>query len=323
MGQPFSFGIADTAIAEAGGVSLYDLHTNVDAICRAYEAIVPVAERLGVEPPRPSMAGVAYSHVSTLGCEVKITPEAVEPWVRPCITRPEDIDRLREPEDYLSRGIVPERLRLAEELKRRRPDASTRIGHDYEGPVTTAALMMGQSFFTLPLDDPARAHRLLEFVTRSAVNYAKAIRTHQGRAPTGGQQGICDDFAGIFGPDLFAEFALPYWKMMYELLEAESRFMHSELLRAEHLHFLADAGIDVYDPSVDQYLTPEILKQHCPVPFTLRMWPAEVRDHSAEELVEMYRHRASFQPVSITFSLCQLCEEPKIAALLEVARELA
>jgi len=323
MGQRYWFGIVETAIAESAGVTLYDLHTDVDAICRAYETIVPVAERLGVDPPRPGLAGCAYPHVSTLGNEVMITSNSVEPWTRPCLHRPEDIDALAEPDDYLAAGIVPKRLALAAELKRRRPDASDQIGHDFEGPLTTAALMMGQDFFTLPYDDPARAHRLLEFVTRSAANYARTIRAHQGRSVGGGRQGVCDDFAGIFGPELFAEFVVPYWNMLYEGLAAQTRGLHSELLREGHLHFLSDIRLDEYDPSVDQYLTPETLRRSCPVPFTLRMWPAEVRDYSAKELVAMYRARAEFEPVFISFSLSYLHEEPKIAALLEAARELA
>lgn len=323
MGQRYHFGIADTALAEAANVSLYDLHTSVDAMLRAHEAILPMAERLGVDPPPPHLAGFAYPHVSTIGCEVVISSHSVEPWVRPCIQRPEDIDRLEEPDEYLSAGVVPERLALAEELRSRHPEASNRIGHDYEGPVTTAALLMGQDFFTLPYDDPVRAHRLMEFVTRSAIRYARTIRAHQGRAEEGGRQGMPDDFAGMFGPDQFEEFVVPYWQQMYEGLGAESRGVHSELLRREHLRFLADVRIDEFDPSVDQYLTPEILDDACPVPYTLRMWPAEVRDHTPEELVSMYRHRAGFEPVFISFALSYLNEESKIQALLDVARELA
>jgi len=323
MGQHYSLSFSDSLLAEVAGVPQAALHTDVDAICRAYEAIVPVAERLGVEPPRPGLAGLAYNHVSTLGCEVTISADAPEPACKPCIRSPEDIDRLEEPDDYLAAPLVSQRLRLAAALKVRRPDASERIGHDFEGPVTTAALLMGQDFFTLPYEDPARAHRLLDFCTRSALNYCRAIRRHQGRRFGPGPAGMCDDFAGIFGPEQFREFVVPYWEKMYQGLGATRRSLHSELLREEHLPFLAELKIDEYDPSVDQYLTPEILKRSCPVPFTLRIWPAEVLSCSAAELVRMYRYRASFEPTVITFSLCRMVEESKIAALLEVARELA
>ncbi|KPK79756.1 MAG: hypothetical protein AMJ81_12840 [Phycisphaerae bacterium SM23_33] len=182
---------------------------------------------------------------------------------------------------------------------------------------------MGQDFFMLPYDDPARAHRLLEFCVRSALNYAGTLRQHQGRPFRPGPGGFCDDFAGIFPPEKFRQFVLPYWERMYQGIQATHRGLHSELLRQEHLPFLKPLKIAEYDPSVDPFLPPEVLKKSCPVPFTLRIWPAEVMSHSAEKLVEMYRYRTTFEPTVISFHLARLSEEDKIVALLEVARQLA
>ncbi len=323
MGQRFAFSFADSLLADAAGVSHWDLHHDVDAMIAAAEAVAPVARRLGVDPPRPRMADSSYCHVSALGCEVVFPPENPEPWVRPIIRSPEDIDALAEPDDYLAAEAVRQRLALAEELKRRRADASDRIGHDYEGPVTTAVLLMGQDFFLLPTEDPARAHKLMDFCVRSAVNYTRALRRRQGRGLGPRRVGIPDDFAGIFGPRQFAEFVAPYWEKMYSALGATHRGLHSELLREAHLPFLEQLKIDEYDPSVDPYLPPEVLKRSCPVPFALRIWPSEVMSLPAGELVDLYRYRASFRPTVITFSLARLAEEEKIAALLKVARELA
>lgn len=323
MGQRFGFGLAESLLAEVAGVRQWDLHFDVECMIRAAEAVVPVARRLGVDPPQPHLAGFSYCHVVALGCEVVFPPENPEPWVRPIIRTPGDIDQLKEPQDYLSAGIVSKRLALAAELKRRRPDASDHIGHDYEGPVTTAVLLMGQDFFLLPLEDPARAHKLMDFCVRTALNYRRVLCERQGRPPGGGPAGIPDDFAGMFAPKQFAEFVAPYWEQMYSGLGATRRHLHSELLREDHLPFLEQVKIDEFDPSVDPYLPPEVLKRACPVPFTLRMWPSEVMSCPAGELVEMYRHRATFEPTTITFSLARLAEEEKVAALLEVARELA
>ena len=44
---------------------------------------------------------------------------------------------------------------------------------------------------------------------------------------------------------------------------------------------------------------------------------------TAAELVEMYRRWAALAPYSINFNLARLEDEPKISALLEVAREMA
>ena len=52
---------------------------------------------------------------------------------------------------------------------------------------------------------------------------------------------------------------------------------------------------------------------------------AHVIAHSTTvgELVDLYRHYASFHTLYITFSLGRLAEMAKVQALLEVARELA
>ncbi len=322
-GQPYQFGLVDSLMAEAGGVPQAALHLDVDAICHAYEAVEPIARRLGVEPPRPGLAGLAYIHVSTLGAEVTISPDANEPYIEPCIRSLEDIDRLEEPDDYLAAELVKHRLGLVDQLKRRRPDASDHIGHDFEGPITTAALLMGQDFFMLPYDDPARAHRLIEFGVRSALNYHKVLAQHQQRPTRPGRGGFPDDFAGMFPPDVFRRFVLPYWRMMLDGLGVTERHVHSELLREEHLPFLAELGVDVFDPSVDQYLSPEVVARCCPVRYFLRIWPSDVERLSADELVDQYRYLASFKPVAVTFHLARLADEAKIAALLKVARQMA
>ncbi|NIA14802.1 MAG: hypothetical protein GWP08_12060 [Nitrospiraceae bacterium] len=320
--QPYSFGIADSAIATAGGVPLDALHYDVDAICRAYDAIAPVAQRLGVPPPRPRLAGFSYCHVSTLGAPV-VFAKGSEPNVSPILHRPEDIDALREPTDPLACGVVPERLASLERLLERRPDAHRGIGHAYEGPLTSASLLMGPDFFVLPHSDPERAHRLIAFCVESSLRYAHAINAHFGKPETPGPAGIPDDFAGIFPPELFAEFVVPYWDRMYEGLGATERHLHSELLRVGHLPFLAGLGINVYDPSADQYLTPEILREHCPVPFTGRIQSWHIRDKSPQDLQAMYRQIAACEPVNISFYMSFPQEEEKIRALLATARELA
>ena len=108
-----------------------------------------------------------------------------------------------------------------------------------------------------------------------------------------------------------------------EDMRATERHLHSELLRPEHLPFLADLRIAVFDPSADQYVSPALLREQCPVPFTGRIQSWHIRDLSAAALQTMYREIASYEPVSISFYQTCLAEEEKLAALLDVARELA
>ncbi|MCP4642476.1 MAG: hypothetical protein GY851_18670 [bacterium] len=320
--SPYAFSLSDTLRAEAGGVPLDALHHDVDAICCASDALIPIAERLGVDPPPPALGGFSYCHLSALGAPVTFA-EGSEPNVEPIIHGPADIDTLKEPEDYVASGIGAERLRLVDELVKRRPDASTNIGGHPEGPITTAVLLMGPRFLTLPFEDPERAHRLLDFCVESGINYGRAMNAHAGVELGPGPHGICDDFAGMFAPPLFAEYVVPAWERVYTANQATHRRLHSELLQKDHLPFLRDLDIAVFDPSADQYVTPELLREHCPVPFTARILSWEVESNSPRELQDLYRCYAECQPVHIQFTMNFLRQEEKIVALLEVARELA
>jgi hypothetical protein len=157
----------------------------------------------------------------------------------------------------------------------------------------------------------------------SAQNYARSVIEHFGEAASAFMTGgFPDDFAGMFGPNLFGEFVVPYWEQLYQWMNAGQRMLHSELLRVEHLPFLEQVKLDYYDPGVDQYLTPELLRAHFPMKFQCRITEWQVRDLDAKALQVRYRYLAEFEPYSIQFELTRLQDMQKIKALLEVAREL-
>ncbi len=241
-GQPFSFSIANTVGAELAGVSHYSCHVDIDSMIKAAEAMIPLCERLGVPTPRPGMWGMSYNHVSTLGVEIVNGPDKMEPSTKPCIHSVEQIDDLREPDDYLQAGIVPERLAVLRKLVAKWPDANNSIGHPMEGPVTSAVMMMGPDFFMLPYDDPARTHRLMQFITTSTIKFVRILRKELGQPEIARRQGMPDDFAGMFRPELFKEFVMTYWEQVYEELGAPegTLMLHSELLREEYLLFLEE-----------------------------------------------------------------------------------
>lgn len=322
MSQAYSFGFTDALCAKIAGVTTKSMHFDVDSIFKAFDGIIPLAQELGVDAPKPRLAGFGYPHVVSLGASVEFEEE---PKVFPFIHALEDIDRLKEPDDYLAAPLIQTRLKIAAELGRRRKDAgSTYIGHLYEGPITTAVLLMGQDFFTLVYDDPKRAHALLKFSTESALNYVKALHKHfNGNKPMApGAHGICDDFAGMLPPSLFSEFVVAYWDRLYEGQQSTGRYLHSELLREDHLPFLVEAKIDHYDPSADQYLNPELLSRKCPCPFKTLIKSWEINDLTAEQLEKFYREIAGYKPFNISFSMDRIEQLDKIKRLLKVAREL-
>ena len=273
----------------------------------------------------PKLAPFLYFHVSALGAETDF-PLHGEPKPRPIINSPADLDKLREPDDYLTAGIMPERLKVAEEVARLWGGVTAMdcIGGDFapEGPITTAMLLAGQQFLLWPYDHPEAAHRLLDFCARSAANYRRQINISRGGSGVSPSGGIKDDFAGILPPKQFEEFVLPYWEQLYTAMGAQRRSLHSELIRPEHLPLLARVKLAVFDPGADQYLTPEQLKAACPCAFRLRFLSWHLRDNTAEQLQAMYRRYATFEPYLIQFGIEMLSHEEKFLALLEVAREL-
>jgi len=322
MGQKYHCGFLDSLLAEAGGVTMSQLHFDAPAIVRAYKAIGPLVERLGISRPQPRLAGFSYAHVAALGCPV-IFPDNSEPKPDPIVATPADIDRLTEPRDYLAAPVIRRKLESLEALRALVPDASLGIGGLYEGPATTAALLMGQDFFTLPYDDPARAHALLRFCTETAIRYAHVILGRVGIRLEPGAVGIADDFAGMFPPPVFEEFVAPYWDMLYKGMGATQRSLHCELLRAEHMPFLKALAIADYDPTVNPYLSTAALAQHCPCRFESHIHAWEIYELSGDRLAAKYRDYASHHPSAIVFYMDRLRDEPKIQRLLQVARELA
>jgi uroporphyrinogen-III decarboxylase len=324
MGQKFACGFLESVVAEIGGVTLRQLHFDPAAIVQAYRALRPLAERLGIDAPKPHLAGFGYPHVAALGCEI-VFLENSEPKPLPLVKTPEDIDRLREPGDYLAAPVIQRKLAALRALQALTPEAAGGgIGHIFEGPVTTAVLLMGENFFVLPYDDPARAHALLKFATATAIRYAAAIHRElfaADRRP--GPIWMPDDFAGMFPPPLFREFVVPYWEMYYTGMRATTRHLHSELLRADHLPFLKTLGIASYDPTVNPYLTPEFLAANCHCPFDTHIHAWEIHDFTAERLEALYRRYAACRPAVIAFYQDRLADEPKIRHLLQVARSLA
>jgi hypothetical protein len=320
-GCHFGFGFADTLMARTGGITLYQLHSDARGIVKAFESMEPLAKRLGVPAPVPRLAGFCYTHVSTFGGKI-ICPEDSEPTPTPVIKTPEDIENLEEPKNYLETPLIKKRLEVLEELRGYRPDAPKFIGHLLEGPITTAVMLMGPDFLVLPYDNPEIAHRFLSFCTESALNYADTISNYFGQPIVPGEKWIPDDFAGMFPPALFEEFVIPYWDRMYKGLKATERHLHSELLRKEHLHFLKELNIKTFDPSADQYVTPEILAEYCPCDFTLRIQSWEIINLSAAELEERYLYLQKHNPISVSFYMDFAEEEPKIKRLLNLARKM-
>jgi len=200
----------------------------------------------------PHVAVPAYAQAAVLGSTLVINDDLVPMLTENGAPDRADIARIEIPDRYLETEVMARYVRIREEMNAIHGSPVT-MGIGLEGPVTTAKLVRGQEFFIDAYEDPSAAHALLDICTESYIRFTVEVRKFLGQ-PYGQGVGIADDFSGLFSPSAYEKFVQPYHRRIYEALGKEYRSLHSELLRRDHLKFLAELKIDSFDPGQDQYL---------------------------------------------------------------------
>lgn len=154
--------------------------------------------------------------------------------------------------------------------------------------ITVAAEISGGAVFAGLLEDPENAGKVLDFALAAEEQVAAfgaklAGVEYQGMGYTG------DDYAGLLSPALFRKFAVPYYLKLYT---GESRFMHSELLRAEHLRICRDeVGVTMFHGAGCKLLTLAEMHEIMGENFWTQITPQEMSEWTPaqlEECVKLY-----------------------------------
>lgn len=264
------------AMSVLAGLRFDRMFREVDAIVEAYTKGAPLAAELfgpDVALGGPAIAGISYGHVNCLGGEL-VFPEDSEVGHKPIYASLEQgIKALQAEVDFTQAGMFPFYLDLWDQLKKAFPDREIPFGgFGAEGPITTAWCLRGHGFFTDVYDNPSQVKEYLGLVTASVVAYKKLLNRINGR-PEFSEAGasVCDDVAAMISPTLWPEFVMPALDQYYTGLTSGTRSAHIEDLTVNHLHFLDEIGLDSYDPSVSEKLTPELIRDHCQAPFNWRL----------------------------------------------------
>lgn len=102
-----------------------------------------------------------------------------------------------------------------------------------EGAVISSAMeITGNGVLTGMAMEPEHAWRVLDKVIEAEETVAR-VGADLGGAEYRGFTYTGDDFSGLLSPAMYREFAVPCYQRLYGTNQV--RFMHSELLRAEHL----------------------------------------------------------------------------------------
>lgn len=309
---------------EYTGIPQGDYYTSLEKAIEVSERFPPLFEKAtGYRPPLSYNAPVtAYEGVAALGGSLTF-PRDHQPQIlnqANILADPAQVDSLAVP-DPMKSPRFQKLLGWYKELVRRF-DGKVGTGlAGQEGPVTTAVLLRGERFFMDLLDDPRRAHRLLETVTGMFILWTRTAREITGvKTDT---VGIADDHSGLIGPDLWPEFVLPYYEKICAALGPRC-WMHTELVRPRHLKLFRRLDLAAMNFSEDQYLTPEDMMRELPgVPFGWHILTvSEMQQGTPDSIGRRYRELAAKGIREIRCEITVNTPPRNIRAFLETAREL-
>jgi hypothetical protein len=272
----WSAGCGIPAMAVLAGVSYDRVFRELDGIVEAYTRGLPLAREMfgpDVHMTGPMWAGISYGHVNCLGSELIFPKNSEVGHTHVYASLAEGVRALRHDVDFTCAALFPYYLDLWERLKKAFPDQKIGFGgFGAEGPLTTAWSLRGHDFFMDVHDNPPLAREFLRLTTDSVIKYKRLVCRLNGWpevSPSGA--GMADDVSAMISPPMWPDLVLPFHEQYFTGLTTGKRSAHIEDLRVEHLRFLDEIGLDSYDPSVSERLTPALIRDNCRVPFGWRL----------------------------------------------------
>lgn len=166
------------------------------------------------------------------------------PHAFPCIRAPEEIVFLEVP-DPVKDGLAPLMLNR---LLMKQPQIEA-AGHKIRfsvsrGPLNIASYLMGTTEFMLALmTHPKEIHLLIRKIT----DYLLAFHKHQAELfPSIDGILMLDDLIGFISEEQFLEFALPYFKELYNG-KLTVKFLHNDASCMESVRYLPEMGVNLFN----------------------------------------------------------------------------
>jgi hypothetical protein len=291
MDPRWHIAFCNVTITEYAGVPYRDYYSSPPLMLEAQLKAIDVAEREwgAGRFMRPQVDSPPATFASYLGMPV-LQPDVDElPYIdstRPLLTAAADADHLRLRDPRTASGLMGQRWAAWKYYSQ----LGYTVGFGgYEGSVITSAaeISSGRIFQDLALD-PDAARRLLGRMVE-ANQVLEAFDRSLGSVAAGGYTG--DDYAGLLSPAMFREFAIPCYERLYA--GKQSRFMHSELLRAEHLRLARDLlGLTDFHGAGCKYLTLREMYDIMGNRFWTQLTPQEMQELSPAALAERIRELA-------------------------------
>ena len=329
-GFDWYIGVGGNSLWKLAEIQIRDFYTKPAACIEAYKKGRPILRELfGPDVPEPvvSTPMIKYGHLNTLGAEIKF-PEGGEPHHAFLFDSPEEgIKHLQKKVDFAAAGRTAFFLDFREKMQQAFPDEQVHWGWQWEGPVTTAWGLLGESFMYDLFDKPDVLKQFMKLSTASMVDFCRFFCEVEGTEvldtePDHGR--LCDDIAAMVPAKMWADFVLPYWDMYYAG-PAPGRIVHCEDMRAEQLLQLEKLAIIDYDPGISPKLNPKLVNDGTAVPFGWRLPGFSYGSMSCLDVEDfVYQAVADGAGYVFTFIEAVMCDEEtaeKVRAFITAAKE--
>jgi hypothetical protein len=286
MQPKWHIAFCNVTYTEYAGVSYRDYYGSPAVMLETQLAAKEYAERrFGVGRfISPFVDTPACAFASLFGMSVVIPEEdeiAYLDSTRPVITNVADADRVRLG-DPKTDGMMAKRWEAWQYYTAQ----GYKVGFGgYGGEIIgTACEISGNSVLAGMVEDPVNARRLLEIV----VEAEEALAAFDASLTGGKYEGFAytgDDFSGLLSPAMYREFAVPCYLRLYN--GQQTRFMHSELLRAEHLRIARDeVGITEFHGAGCKNVTLQEMHDIMGHRFWAQLTPQEMLEMSPAQIAD-------------------------------------
>jgi hypothetical protein len=325
-------GFSGNALWALADIPIKDFYTNPTACIEAYRKGRPLlGELFGPDVPLASVSTpmLKYGHLNTLGAKINF-PEGGEPHHEFLFDSPQEaikhLSRLVGV-DFATAGLTPFYLDFRRKMQDAFPNERVYFGWQWEGPVTTAWGLLGESFMYDLFDKPDVLRRFMQLATASMVEFCRFFckvedTTVLDSEPDHGR--LCDDIAAMVPARMWEDFVLPFWDMYYNG-PAPDRIVHCEDMVAEQLPYLEKISLVDYDPGISPKLNPKIINSATKVPFGWRLGGFHYSSMTCRD-VEDFVYQAVADGASYVFTyieavLCQNSDAEKVRAFIAAAKQ--
>ncbi len=287
MNPQYHIAFCNVTFTEYAGVSYRDYYGSPAVMLETQLAAKDYVERRwgmgGFINPMVDSPSCALS--SYLGMSV-IEPAAADELVYVDSTRPvlrslADVDSLV-PGDPRTSGLMAQRFQAWEYYRAQGYEVD--FGGGGGELMTLAGELSSGAALGWLAEDPEGGHRLLDKmveVEETLSTFSASLVGEQYR----GLSYVGDDYAGLMSPAMYRRFLVPAYQRLYA--ENERRFMHSELLRAEHLRLSRDEiGITEFHGAGCKLLTLQEMHEIMGHRFWTQLTPQEMLELTPAQIDE-------------------------------------